>query len=391
MSELIQKNDNRATIRWKLLTGASALALTAYISSAGLAKSEDTDRPLIWLELGGQAEMVSGQGAVFNPGFIAANPNSPVLQKVSPLQAQQPSKFSFGEEVKLSYQPEDSDWVIGASVRIGRSSNYRRVDHQTHGTFYKWQKYGKPLHLPQYPSFNTHPLSWERFAKTNAGRDEKHVIIDFTAGKDVGLGLFGGGSSSVLSAGVRFAQFTANQSVDMRARPDLVFGGYTFAAYHLTYQTASFKTYHVTGHAARSFHGVGPTLAWTGSAPFAGNAQDGEIAFDWSANAAILFGKQRARVRHVETGWSKERAGNDNFPYVTLYQHSGGHDNVRSVTVPNIGASAGLSFRYAEAKVSFGYRADLFMNVMDTGIDARNSSNVLFHGPYASISIGLGD
>ena len=34
MSELIQKNDNRATIRWKLLTGASALALTAYVSSA---------------------------------------------------------------------------------------------------------------------------------------------------------------------------------------------------------------------------------------------------------------------------------------------------------------------------------------------------------------------
>ena len=42
MSELIQKNDNRATIRWKLLTGASALALTAYVSSAAIAKAEDT-------------------------------------------------------------------------------------------------------------------------------------------------------------------------------------------------------------------------------------------------------------------------------------------------------------------------------------------------------------
>ena len=54
MSELIQKNDNRATIRWKLLTGASALALTAYVSSAGMAKAEDTDRPPIWIELGGR-------------------------------------------------------------------------------------------------------------------------------------------------------------------------------------------------------------------------------------------------------------------------------------------------------------------------------------------------
>ncbi len=33
MSELINTHDNRATIRWKLLTGASALALTAYVSS----------------------------------------------------------------------------------------------------------------------------------------------------------------------------------------------------------------------------------------------------------------------------------------------------------------------------------------------------------------------
>ena len=41
MSELIKNNDNRATIRWKLLTGASALALTAYVSSAAVAKAED--------------------------------------------------------------------------------------------------------------------------------------------------------------------------------------------------------------------------------------------------------------------------------------------------------------------------------------------------------------
>ena len=41
MSELIQKHDNRATIRWKLLTGASALALTAYVSSTAMAGAED--------------------------------------------------------------------------------------------------------------------------------------------------------------------------------------------------------------------------------------------------------------------------------------------------------------------------------------------------------------
>ncbi len=66
MSELIQKNDNRATIRWKLLTGASALALTAYVSSTGVASAEDSDRPLIWIELGGQMEQVSGPIRAFH-------------------------------------------------------------------------------------------------------------------------------------------------------------------------------------------------------------------------------------------------------------------------------------------------------------------------------------
>ena len=58
MSELIQKHDNRATIRWKLLTGASALALTAYVSSTAMAGAEDS-RPLIWIELGAQLNRAS--------------------------------------------------------------------------------------------------------------------------------------------------------------------------------------------------------------------------------------------------------------------------------------------------------------------------------------------
>ena len=79
MSELINIHDSRTTIRWKLLTSASALALTASVSSAICRKAEDADRPLIWIELGGQMENVSGQGEVFAPAFLAVNPNSSVL------------------------------------------------------------------------------------------------------------------------------------------------------------------------------------------------------------------------------------------------------------------------------------------------------------------------
>jgi len=73
-----------------------------------------------------------------------------------------------------------------------------------------------------------------------------------------------------------------------------------------------------------------------------------------------------------------------------LYQHSADHDRSRSVVVPNVGGFAGLSFRYSNAKVSFGYRADFFFGAMDGGLDMARKENQGFYGPFASISIGLG-
>jgi iron complex outermembrane recepter protein len=374
MSELINNRDNRTTIRWKLLTSASALAL---VSSMSVARAED---PLIWIELGGQMEKVSGQGEVFAPAFIAANPNSPVLGSVSPLQAQQPPKFDFGENGTISFQPEDSDWIFSAAIRYGRSGHKRHVHHQT-------------TNLPHYsksgvPTYGTRPITVEDFADTVAAHRESHAILDFTAGKDVGLGMFGKNSSSVVSLGIRFAQFTSNSAVDMRARPDLYVKYFNYGPFKIPFMY--FHTYHATGSAARSFHGIGPSLSWAGSAPFAGNSQDGEIAIDWGLNAAILFGKQRAHVRHQESGHNKGQPISKY--YTTVYPavpHS--RDTLRSVIVPNVGGMAGISFRKGDAKVSFGYRADIFFGAMDTGIDTAKKSNASFSGPYASISIGLGD
>ena len=59
--------------------------------------------------------------------------------------------------------------------------------------------------------------------------------------------------------------------------------------------------------------------------------------------------------------------------------------------VPNIGGFAGISWRLPTAKVSIGYRADFFFNAIDGGIAARKSENRGFYGPFASISIGIGD
>jgi iron complex outermembrane recepter protein len=322
MSELMIARNGKRDLRWQLLTTVSALALlaTVYGSNEAKATDQDADRPTVWIELGGELEHVSGQGDSFAPGFLEANPNSPVLRPVSPLQAQNPIPFSFAEDGKISFQPKDSDWVFSVAVNYGRSSNSKHVDHQTNGT-----------HVELYNGVPTGNIFTQaNFADTHAGHWESHAILDFSAGKDVGLGIFGSDGVSVLSLGVRFAQFASETTFDVRARPDLEVKYATFGA--RKEPLLHFHNYHATGDASRSFHGIGPSLSWNGSAPFAGSPQGGEVTFDWGANAALLFGRQRARVQHQETAqyrgplYGITRPSN---PYTAVYQHSGGHNGVR--------------------------------------------------------------
>jgi iron complex outermembrane recepter protein len=382
MSELMNARNGRQDFRWQLLSTVSAVALLAavYGSSESWAADRDADHPTVWIELGGQLEHVGGQGDAFAPAFLAANPNSPVLQPTTPLQAQNPVPFSFGEEGKISLQPEGSDWVFSVAVNYGRSSNSKHVDHQTKGVHYANYHSGVPV---------GQIFTVANFADTQAHRRESHIILDFSVGKDVGLGMFGRDGSSTLSFGVRFGQFASKTSLDIRARPDQQLKYFTSGATKIV--GAHFHTYHVTGDASRSFHGLGPSLTWNGSAPFVGNPQDGEVTFDWGANAALLFGKQKAHVRHQETAhYHPPYSAFGGRTYALVYQHSGGHSNVRSVAVPNVGGFAGISFHRGSAKVSFGYRADFFFGAIDGGIDTPKRTTTGFYGPFANISIGIG-
>ena len=110
MSELIQKHDNRATIRWKLLTGVSALALTAYVSSTAIAGAEDASRPQIWIELGAQLNGSSGSQEAFAPDFSPSPPRPSIF---SPSQGlEKPPAFGMDEFGQISFQPEDSNWSL---------------------------------------------------------------------------------------------------------------------------------------------------------------------------------------------------------------------------------------------------------------------------------------
>ena len=395
MSELINTNDNRATIRWKLLTGASALALSAYISSAGLARAEDADHSQVWIELGGQLNRLEDSQEIFKPHFVTLTPSifSP------PQEAERPPLYGMDANAGLTFQPAGSDWIFSASIRYGRASTGKHVRHQTYPS-------SSPLITVSGGSLGLIPALAARFTDAEIKQSEKHLILDFQAGKDVGLGMFGPGALSTLSLGVRFAQFTSRSQNTLKEDPDWKFNQYIATLHYgkYTFYTPvilqAYHTYIGTFRADRSFRGIGPSLSWKSSVPFAGNSHDGELMLDFNVNAALLFGRQRTKTHHQTTGiyhpspsFAYQKYGTNKARREITYERPTTPDHTRSrnITVPNVGGSVGLSWKLQNFKMSLGYRADMFFGAIDGGIDARKNENRAFYGPYASISIGLGD
>ncbi|HEV2562572.1 MAG TPA: hypothetical protein VGT78_10560 [Rhizomicrobium sp.] len=376
MSELIQKNDNRAAIHWKLLTGVSALALV--VSFTGTAQAEDADHPPLWIELGGQLERLDSAQKAFAPAFFSVSTPDILAPMVD---AQKPPLYSFGENGKLTFQPMGSDWLFSASIRYGRASQTKHLHHQTDHSHV-------PITLLGQYLTSGGGIDLFKFGEGQGTARESHLVLDFQAGKDVGLGLFGARGTSQISAGVRFAQFTSGSHTTLHARPTYVYtvfnkpGKYNIDHRHYRSNTAVVQS-------RRDTHAVGPSVSWNASLPVAGNSSSMSIALDWGMNAALLFGRQRAKVYHQTAGYYGIHA--------KYYRHSSyvnpavNKTRTRNVVIPNVGGFAGISFRYENAKVSFGYRGDFFFNAVDTGWDTGKASMVGFHGPFASISIGVGN
>ena len=407
MSELINKNDNRAAIRWKLMASVSAAALIASACGDALAADSDTSRPLIWIELGAQLERANGGDSPFTPDFYSRI--DPLLTSPAKIASELP--WAFGPEAKISFQPIDSDWILSGAIHYGRSSNHRSPQFKTNpGTFYNVHKYqtapGTGFSVRKCCAVYTKGAIKANFVDVHSYHEEAHLVLDFAAGKDVGLGIFGKESSSVVNVGVRFAQFRTRSEVSVKANTDVQHYNfftappYQYASvvafvhslYPQKYGAGSrFRTYSLDAGSERSFKGIGPSLSWNASAALAGNSNSSELTFDWGVNAALLFGKQKTKTHHQSSG----RYCPSNYlslHYVSLYNHAPKHyTRSRNVTVPNVGGMAGFSIKWPNAKLSIGYRADVFFGAMDGGWDTGKKQNRTFMGPFASISVGLGD
>jgi hypothetical protein len=410
MSELLNTQAGRTDARLQLLATVSSLALLAAGTTIENARAQDTDRPTVWIEVGGQFEHMNGPQDRWTAPFenISGPPpldpfplpqpgvrflgGPPVLvpftapYNASPaFDTQNLPPYSFGGEGKITFAPSGTDWVFSASARFGRSNGHKQDIHSTE----------REPFTPNTAYDNQLTPYVVRFFNGQGREQESHTILDFQVGKDVGLGLFGSSSTSVVEAGVRYAQFALKTSLNVVAIPTAEPYSHKSQKYGgpLKYQYRTrFQSYVFNGHSTRSFHGIGPSLSWNGTTPLAGNADTAEFTLDWGINGALLFGRQKAVTDHKTTGYDRYLGPYGGAGYrETRYRHGGTiHRRSHSVTIPNIGGFAGLSLKFPNAKVSLGYRADAFFGAMDAGIDTRRSEDMIFHGPFASISVGFG-
>lgn len=384
MSELMNTKE-QSSGKWHLLTSVSTAALIALFPQSA---SAGDDRPTVWIEVGAQLERLTNGQESFAPPFVTTlleNPFTP------PSEVQRPPRYSFGEEGRISFQPEGSDWSFNAAIRYGRSNSSGNVHEQT---VHPSKIFFLSIPILGYHTSSAAPASNERFATTTSRIHDAHLVLDFMVGKDVGLGVFGKQGSSTLNAGVRFAQFTSQSKARIDSDPNFRFEYkyYTsFAGFPALIKIPNgvWDLYSAKMNLSRSFHGIGPSLAWDGNATLFGNSESGAVTFDWGLNGAVLFGRQKVSAHHETMAHRNLELSHGPLP--TLYPTKV-HDTVRSrsVVVPNIGGFAGLSMRFPNAKVSFGYRVDAFFGAMDGGIDTRKTYDRDFYGPFATISIGLG-
>ena len=165
-----------------------------------------------------------------------------------------PAEWDKG--AKISFQPDGSDWLLSLGVRYGKSS--RSDVREGHPSTASQTKYSGSI----IPPIRSSP----------AQSSESQFILDFRAGKDVGLGMFGNGGSSVTQpwralCAIQFAQQCRRSNPSRPIRSPIV-------PYHKFY--ASFA-------AKRKFTGVGPSLSWDASASLIGNPAAGSITLDWGA------------------------------------------------------------------------------------------------------------
>jgi outer membrane receptor protein involved in Fe transport len=338
------------------------------------------------IELAGMVESQKAGYSSISP-FAGAFPAA--LDPVAP--QHRDLDLGDGREVRLVYRPASGPWAIGADVRYGRAntSTFLHSDKQAGPPVCGLPgcKYSTPSNDPNVlyvPSKSA--TNWSDRSATDR---EEHLTADFVVGKDLGLGVSG---NSALHGGVRYAQFKSTSKVSMDGIPDwqLPEGWIKYAPGKYQYASTAHH-YRADIAAKREFKGAGPVLSWDAERALIGDETAGRLAVAGSLAGGVLFGRQETSIVGAE------EAGTFQGKYSTtpearppLARTPIDIRRTRSISVPVIDVSLGLSYDVGRIKVGTGYRWERYFYVLDAGYAEHKSYDRTFDGPYFKIAVGFG-
>jgi iron complex outermembrane receptor protein len=344
--------------------------------SIGAARPDGASYPFT-LELAGGPSRLESDSGMYAPAWIDTFRASADF----PLHPQD-HELDWGDdrEFKATYAfGGHGGWRLSAGLRYGRAngSAHAEVSENTLGfCVFSADKYAFCQ--------DTGPLAW---ATTDATDRESYALADFMVGKDVGIGSWGGGQS-VVGFGVRYAEFSSESDVLIHSDPDRYLPPEDAIKYH-----RHWHNYHVDVNADREFKGWGPQLSWEASGRLFGRDGAGQVDLDWGLSSGVLFGKQKVRIRDETTGVYTNGAQLDEAKYIDVTEpiyELATPSRSKSVTVPNVGASLGLSYAIDRLKVGAGYRWERYFDVIDGGFDEPREYDRTIDGPYFKLSVGFG-
>jgi len=355
------------------------------------------------LEVEGDYGRISGGREVLAPAMIQLFP----ADHPFPIGVQNDLDWAGAGGMKITYQPQQTAWRLGAGVRYGRA----RGDAEAHPKWgvsggYRWSEASIAEALARYPGLGPNTLHFMRtsridpqalnaydYATTTSGNSESFAMADFTLGKDVGLGLASKRLSTAINFGVRYADFDSDSSVVLHGRPDLY-----FPADDISIDGGHMHRVHGTMEAHRMFKGAGPVFSWDGSVTL-GASDVGRVTLDGGVEGTVLFGRQTTNVKGEVRGGYDVQIFSKYIPLLGLYgrRHTEGayetpieSRRTRNATVPGVGVSLGLSYSVDAVKISGGYRLERYFNAIDAGILTSKRYDRNFDGPYFKVSVGFG-
>ena len=322
--------DRRLPVDCRLLGSASLLAISLCLAHAP-AKAEE---PHIVFELKGGTVDGRGQPWAFSqPGatFLSVEPET-ILGG------------TLGVVLPLSPFPSVSDeWNAGIFARFGRTDEESR--------------YARPAGT----LFNIIGGAYAtNYPRGSVDHEEEHLIVDFEARRDVGLG-GQTGPQLIAIAGIRFGYFSADTDTLL--------------------QCLFCPTNYMTEDRNDRFVGVGPRIGFEGSAPLGSG-----FAFDAAASAAVLIG------RRITSAFALDSFGGVDFVHT--------QDSLDIVST--IDGRLGLNFTPPSGAYRFGFgvEASYWFGVHDQTLftpgappgffPQESNADRFVLQPYARLTVPLG-